>query len=181
MQVGLCAPSAAAATLAPAAASPSSRYTSPSRPAAVSPSPSKFGPAATPVLDPESIHLVNLHLRAGLATTTSINSSSRGSNLQAANPSSSSEQQQQQQPGKHLVPVTLWPCAKLARGAAVLSPAAWNSLVQPAAGSCLAINEQQYGELLLGNISRYSSVQKYVGTCNTGAGLLVCNHESRVV
>jgi hypothetical protein len=68
---------------------------------------------------------------------------------QAGIPCSSSSdsptpQQQQQLPGQLLLPVVIWPCARLARGSALLSPGAWDSLAQPPSGSYLALYEQQF-------------------------------------
>lgn len=165
LQVGLCAPSAASAapgtTASATAPSPSSRYTSPARSTAVTPSPSKFGPASSPSVNPESVELVDLHSRAGIVVSSAVNSSSSSRNSSStgtpADLGSSSrglqEQQQQwqeqQQPGRFLVPVTLWPCARLARGVALLSKGAWSSLVQPEAGGYLALYEPQDGKFLL--------------------------------
>lgn len=49
------------------------------------------------------------------------------------------QQQQQQPPGRHLLPVALWPCAKLARGVALVSSSVWSALVQPEQGAFLAL------------------------------------------
>jgi hypothetical protein len=38
-----------------------------------------------------------------------------------------------------LLPVSLWPCAKLSRGAALVSAAAWAGLMQPPPGAHLAL------------------------------------------
>jgi hypothetical protein len=49
------------------------------------------------------------------------------------------QQQQQQLPGRYLIPVSLWPCAKLPRGVALVSSSVWGGLVQPEQGAFLAL------------------------------------------
>jgi hypothetical protein len=72
------------------------------------------------------------------------------------------QQQQQQLPGRFLVPVTLWPCAKLARGVALVSSSVWAALVQPEQGAFLALYPLQpataAGGLLLRSASASGSV-----------------------
>lgn len=38
-----------------------------------------------------------------------------------------------------MLPVCLWPCAKLARGVALISSSVWSGLVQPEQGAYLAL------------------------------------------
>lgn len=38
-----------------------------------------------------------------------------------------------------MLPVSLWPCAKLARGVALISTSVWSGLVQPEQGQFLAL------------------------------------------
>jgi hypothetical protein len=49
------------------------------------------------------------------------------------------QQEQQQLPGRYFVPVSLWPCAKLPRGVALISSSVWSGLVQPDQGAYLAL------------------------------------------
>jgi hypothetical protein len=51
--------------------------------------------------------------------------------------------QQQQLPGRYVLPVCLWPCAKLARGVALISSSVWSALVQPEQGAFLALYSLQ--------------------------------------
>jgi hypothetical protein len=126
-QVGLCSAEPAAAPGTPAAAAAAG---SPSPASFAGLSPSRFGPAQTPALNPAEVQLIDLAQRAGIS-----NSNSSSSTVK--------QQQQQQLPGQLLLPVVIWPCARLARGSALLSPGAWDSLAQPPPGSYLALYEQQ--------------------------------------
>lgn len=71
-------------------------------------------------LQPDQVQLVDLWLRAGLTAPPQ-------------------QQQQQQLPGRFVLPVSLWPCAKLPRGVALVSSGVWSSLVQPQQGDFLAL------------------------------------------
>jgi hypothetical protein len=48
-----------------------------------------------------------------------------------------------QLPGRYVLPVCLWPCAKLGRGVALISSSVWSALVQPEQGVFLALYSLQ--------------------------------------
>lgn len=79
-------------------------------------------------------------------------------------PGDEGQQQQQQLPGRFLLPVTLWPCAKLARGVALVSSSVWAALVQPEQGTFLALYPLQPANAPGGSYAAMAAGSLCVGT-----------------